>query len=305
MKKKLLLAGAGILAGVAPMVVGMATPQWEAVSIRPTKACGFPSGPVAQKDGKKSGGGEFQGPSPGRLTVCTTLANLIPQAYVYNATGQHSPTAQIVSPVTIEGAPAWVDSDLFQINAKAESAQIREMLWGPMMQALLEDRFKLKIRRESREVPAYAFTVAKGGPKIQRVIGTCGARTFPPTPIAPGEIDCGPLGTERKGPNMAWGFVGEMDDFSKILNSVMDRPVIDKTGLTGVFTFHLEFAPDETAPGFILRLKTIPENGDPPDPSGGTSIFTAVQEQLGLKLEPAKGPKEFLVVEHVEKPSEN
>ena len=104
---------------------------------------------------------------------------------------------------------------------------------------------------------------------------------------------------------MGWGFIGSADEFSKILNSMLDRPVIDKTGLAGVFNFHLEFAPDETAPGFIMRLRTVPEDGGPSDPTGGTSIFTAMQEQLGLKLEPAKGPGEFLIIDSVERSTEN
>jgi uncharacterized protein (TIGR03435 family) len=177
------------------------------------------------------------------------------------------------------------------------------MMWGPMMQAMLEDRFKLKIRRENREVPAYALTVVKGGVKLRPVKGICASAA----PIAPGEIDCGPQGMERKGPNVAWGFLGEFDAFAKILNSMLDRPVVNKAGLTGVFNFHLEFAPDETAPGFGARLRALSE-GDaatPSDPTGGTSIFTAFQEQLGLKLEPAKGSREVLVVEGVERPSAN
>jgi uncharacterized protein (TIGR03435 family) len=113
---------------------------------------------------------------------------------------------------------------------------------------------------------------------------------------------------QRKGPNIAWGFLGEFDDFAKILNSMLDRPVVNKAALRGVFNFHVEFAPDDTTPVFGARLRAISEGDDattPSDPTGGTSIFTAFQEQLGLKLEPAKGPREFLVIEHVERPSEN
>lgn len=318
--KKLALVVAGIAAFAVPAIVGIlnapaihaqsgAIPKWEAVSIRTTKDCDGPVGNIVSKDGKKEGGGgRAQGPSPGRLNLCTTLANIIPQAYVYNATGRPRTTQQVVSPVLIEGAPAWMNSETFQFNAKAEGAPNFEMLWGPMMQVLLEDRFKLKIRRENREVPAYALTVAKGGVKIQPMKGTCAPGTFPPQPTGPGEIECGPQGMERKGPNVAWGFLGEFDDFARILNSMLDRPVVNRAGLTGVFNFHLEFAPDETAPGFGARLRAIAERGDattPSDPTGGTSIFTAFQEQLGLKLEPAKGPREFLVIEHLERPSEN
>lgn len=84
-----------------------------------------------------------------------------------------------------------------------------------------------------------------------------------------------------------------------ILN-ILDRPVVDKTGITGLFDFHLEFSPDETTPGFHPGT---PEDGL--TDRRGPSIFTAVQEHLGLKLESAKGSREFLVIDHVERPSEN
>ncbi len=281
--------GAGVLQGQ--------TPKWEVVSIRPTKECGGPGpGAAAMKDGKKSGpaDGALPRPSPGRLNMCTTIANLIPQAYVYQASGKRSSGVLMVT-VPIEGAPGWVNS-FYQINAKAEGTPIWEMMMGPMMRALLEDRFKLKIRRESREVPAYALTVAKGGSKLQAVKGTCAT------------ADCGPTGASRKGANMSWGFIGTAEDFSKLLVSWLDRPVVDKTGLTGLFNFHLEFTPDETSPGFLARMQQLPDGGTgaaPADPTGGTSLFTAMQEQLGLKLEGTKAPREILVIERVERPSEN
>ncbi len=78
---------------------------------------------------------------------------------------------------------------------------------------------------------------------------------------------------------------------------LLDRPVIDKTGIPGMFTFHVEFAFDDSTPG----LRPAPSD----EPGGGPSIFTAVQEQLGLKLEPTKGPGDFLVIDSVERPSEN
>jgi uncharacterized protein (TIGR03435 family) len=92
-------------------------------------------------------------------------------------------------------------------------------------------------------------------------------------------------------------------DFCQNLTwDALDRPVIDKTGITGRFNFRIEFAPDEATPFFRTA------GGDPsaatPEPTG-PSIFTALREQLGLKLESAKGPVEFLVIEHVERPSEN
>ena len=89
-----------------------------------------------------------------------------------------------------------------------------------------------------------------------------------------------------------------LDEFSKWLNLGLDRVVIDETGITGKFDFHLDFASDDTTPGLV------PGGGGPGDPTG-PSIFTAVQEQLGLKLVPAKGPGEFLVIDSIERPSGN
>jgi uncharacterized protein (TIGR03435 family) len=107
---------------------------------------------------------------------------------------------------------------------------------------------------------------------------------------------------------MSWGFIRTADDFSKLLVAFLDRPAVDKTGLAGLFNFHLEFTPDETSPGFLARMQQMRDSGPAgaaTDPTGGTTIFTAMQEQLGLKLESTKAPREILVIDHVERPSEN
>jgi uncharacterized protein (TIGR03435 family) len=187
-------------------------------------------------------------------------------------------------------------------------------------------RFKLKIRRETREVPAYALTVAKGGPKLRPFKeGSCTPldpkilEQFPPQPfpeLPPGQEYCGGTDPEGKRWVMASGTINgpieilyaaalSVDDFIKMsLGRRVGRPVINKTGLTGRFDYHLEFAPDRTMPGFGAS-----DSGDAPtapasDPAGAT-IFTALQQQLGLKLEPAKASGEFLVVDSVERPYEN
>jgi uncharacterized protein (TIGR03435 family) len=306
-QKQVGLAVAGMVAFAVPVAIGIihsssvsaqATAKFEVAAIRPARDCGGP-GPGAEKASlkMKSGGpGPGQGPAPGQMTICTVLANLIPRAYVYDASGQPSPTPRMITPVPIEGAPDWVYSETYQINAKADVSSTPEMMRGPMMQALLEDRFKLKIRLVTREIPVYALTVARGG-RLQQVGGTC-APFNAPRPLDPGFAACGPQGSEPRGPNLRWGFIGTAEEFSKILFSWMDRPVMDKTELKGLFNFQLEFSPDESMPGYRLPVT-------PSDPIGGTSIFTAVQEQLGLKLEPAKGSGEFLVVDSVERPSEN
>jgi len=240
--------------------------------------------------------------SPGRLTSnCQSVDGLIHAAYVIFANGQNANTGQSVP---IEGGPAWMNSEHYTINATAEGNAKREMMSGPMMQALLEDRFRLKIHRETREIPIYVLTVAKGGLKLKPFKeGSCTPRPprdltkpGPPPALPPGEKYCASLGTSQ-GPNMVVDAQGmSIDEFSIFLRTGSGRPVVDKTGITGKFDFHLEYAPNED-----LRRRLPDDPGEPTAPS----IFTALQEQLGLKLEPAKGPGEFLVIDHIERPSEN
>ncbi len=230
------------------------------------------------------------------------MKSLIQTAYVTFADGHLSLLPQTVS---IEGGPAWINSDRYQISAKAEGTPSEAMIGGSMMRALLEDRFKLKIHRESKEMAVYALTVAKGGPKLQpfkegscwKPLGDAEVRSGPP----PGLQMCRMPVPESKGPNVTLDAQG-MGLFEFSVWFGLDRRVIDKTGLVGLFNLHLEFAPDQSTPGMGPLLDPL---AAPLDPTGGTSIFTAIQEQLGLKLEPAKGPGEFLVIDSVERPSEN
>jgi hypothetical protein len=131
-----------------------ATPKFEVASVKPCKADYLPPG-------GRSGGGSGN-LSPGTLRIdCATVKSLINQAYVFFANGHVNRPS-----VSVEGGPGWINSERYQVDAKAEGSQSQGMMHGPMLQALLEDRFKLKIHRETREAPAYALTVAKGGPKL-------------------------------------------------------------------------------------------------------------------------------------------
>jgi len=225
---------------------------------------------------------------------------LIQRAYVRFA-GGHTNSWQVLP---IKGGPAWIHSDMYQINARAQGSPSREMMQGPMLQALLEDRFKLSIHREVKEGPVYELTVARGGPKFKRSPeGGCVQMplTVPvPTP-PPGQRYCKVIINLLKPAVDAEG--STVVEFSKLLNIVLDRPVVDKTGLTGRFDIHLEFARDEATPG--MRGPGPDEPAAPVSDRTGPTIFTAIQEQLGLKLEPRRGPNEFLVIDHVERPSEN
>jgi len=151
-----------------------------------------------------------------------------------------------------------------------------------MMQPLLADRFQLKFHKETREIPVYVLTVAKGGHKLKpRTEGDGG----PPTSLLF-------RGANVPGRNITVGALA-----GGLQKLVLDRPVLDKTGLTGTFDFDLSWQPDATQ--FGGRGGQLPTDPDKPD------IFTAMQEQLGLKLEAQRGPAEVAVVDAVEKPSEN
>jgi len=249
----------------------------------------------------RAGVGAGQGSSsPGRLSIgCLPLADtdntgLIQRAYVRFASGHFHPLGM----VPIVGGPDWIHSERYEIAAKAEGNASQETMQGPMMQALLEDRFKLKIHFETREVPVYALTVAKGGLKLKPFSeGNCALMyTFtPPLAPEPGQRLCKVAISSRPPSVDAEG--STLSEFSQLLNVLLDRSVIDKTGITSRFDIRLEFSPDETTPG-------LPGPASTADPTG-PDIFTATQDQLGLKLVPTRGPGEFLVVDHVERPTEN
>jgi uncharacterized protein (TIGR03435 family) len=310
--KKLLLAGTGVLAAVAPLVCGLmhaqpaqaqATsaqrPKFEVASIR--LGCGNPAAANGDGRGAAKGGAAGVGASPGSLNDCTTLANFIYLAYLVYPDGRTNTSA--IAP-HVQGGPAWVNSDRYRITAKAEGAAGPELMKGPLMQALLEDRFKLKVHREQKEVSVYSLTVAKRGLKLQRAEGcTPLDLTNPPPPPEPGHVApkyCGRFALGRKGQSRTVDIDAmSMTEFAAQFSGWLDRPVIDKTGVVGLFGFHLQFAQDETTPAFV----SLP--ADDPSPSAGPSVFTAFQEQLGLKLESAKGPGDLLVIDSVERPSEN
>jgi len=178
-----------------------------------------------------------------------------------------------------------------------------------MLQVLLEDRFKLTLHRENRQLPVYELTIGKGGAKLQSSKeGSCTPYSVdspPPasTPGAPRPNFCGFHMTPDYGLNRTLDGKGITmaalaANLSRTYVSLLGRNVIDRTGLTGGYDVHLKWAMDSlSAPAGL--------NTAPPSDVTGPSIFTALQEQLGLKLESAKGPVEVLVIDHIERPSVN
>jgi len=177
----------------------------------------------------------------------------------------------------ISGTSGWMDSNAYDVEAKSATTKTREQTLM-MLQALLADRFKLKVHRATQEGNIYALTVAKSGLKIKLAADPAGG--------ARGRAN-GRLIGKRSMPQLA-----------TLLSGILRRPVLDQTGLSGVYEFTLEWTPEvgQTGP-----------DATPPAPAnpGAPSIFTAVQEQLGLKLDAAKAPVEVIAVDNAEKPSEN
>jgi uncharacterized protein (TIGR03435 family) len=210
------------------------------------------------------------------------------------------------------GGPGWIESERYEIEAKAEGTADRAQLFL-MLQSLLEDRFQLKIHRETRELPTYSLVATKGGPKLPAPKeGSCvtidpgappppppGGRMAPPG-SAPPVVPCGSINVmlEPSGARMQGGKV-PMAELIRTLSMVLGRTVVDKTGYSDLFDVRLDFLPDATTSAL-----PAPPPGAAIDPNQPT-ILAALQEQLGLKLESTKGPVEVLVIDHVEKPAAN
>lgn len=235
--------------------------------------------------------------SPGRLNLsCWPLWRLINDAYETFASGKID-ASTVMLPPPFEGAPAWINSTEYTIEAVADSPQSGAMMRGPMMQTLLEDRFRLKAHRETREVPAYIMTVMKGGIKLKAAEkGSCNTLDLtdftqqynrPPG----GKPWCNVTYPSRKGPLATLDAYGmTLDTFAKFMHPG-GRPVINRTGLTETFDIHMEWQYEEP--------------GSASTDDSGAALMVRVREQLGLRLDPGKGPREFLVFDHIEKPSEN
>jgi uncharacterized protein (TIGR03435 family) len=279
-----------------------ATPKFDVASVKPCKDGDAGGG----RNGGRRGGGSS--PSPGRLDLgCQTVRGLIQMAYVQYADGKRKPAEQQVA---IEGGPAWTESERYQITATAEGAPGQEMMRGPMLQTLLEDRFQVRIHRETRDVPVYALTVAKGGARLPvSKEGSCIPRdTEHPVPASqrpPGLFICGVFAPTKDGSTM---YGTTLANFCMQLSIVMDRPVVDKTGLAGVFDIAIQRppadpAPDAPADGQPRMASPRPSRMDLTEP-GGLSVLAAV-ERVGLRLETAKGSGEFLLIDRVVRPAEN
>ncbi|MGA9981779.1 MAG: TIGR03435 family protein [Candidatus Sulfotelmatobacter sp.] len=227
------------------------------------------------------------------------LRVLIASAYLHG----FPPNSQLVF-----GGPHWIDKQRFDIEARAEGNPNGEQVRS-MERSLLEDRFKLVLHHEIRQLPVYALLVATPGKTGRQLIphsdtAKCSdpldGRLSQPKPGEPLPAYCGGLFMNpQPGDLRESGNKITIDMLVAFLDQSVDRKVVNQTGLKGVFDFTLEFAP-EVGPG-SQALGTA----DVPDSSPAPSLFTALKEQLGLKLKSTKGPVDVVVIDHVEEPSAN
>ena len=192
----------------------------------------------------------------------------------------------------VTGGPDWVNTQVWEIHATidppendikpADDATRRILVerFSQRIRALLADRFQFKCHMTTKELPVYELVVAKGGPKFAETTAEPARRH-----------SISSNGNSRKVDLKATGI--SMADATRSLSSEVERPVLDKTGMAGLYDLQMTWAP---------ATPTAQENDAGP---AGPSIFTALEEQLGLKLVPAKGPVKVLVIDSVEKPSED
>lgn len=291
--RKMLLTAAGMMAIGIPIAIGILNaPQVHAQAEAPKLTFEVASIKPNSGDDRRIGiqvlpGGDLR-------TTGTTLKFLITYAYD-------------VRDFQVSGGPGWINSDRFDIMAKSEQGSsdstpddMLKMTDAQMktaaekmrikLQALLAERFQLTIHHETKEQPVYALVVGKNGTKLQESQSNAGA----------------PRRLMRMGRGELNGEGIAMEFIASSLSNQLGRPVIDRTGLTGHYDFKLQWTPDPGQSRGIFGGPPPPgvDAPPPPDPNG-PSIFTAVQEQLGLRLESQKGPVDLIVIDRVEKLSEN
>jgi uncharacterized protein (TIGR03435 family) len=266
--KRLLIGRASALALLIPVGIGVldapfgraqgqvpAAPRFEVTSIRPNR-----SGSTASD----------MGPPVGDRFIATNVyvKRLIRVAYN-------------VQDFQIQRAPAWIETDRYDIAAKTDLVSASLEQYRLMLQSLLTERFRLSTHRETKEMPIFALKVARSGPRIKD--SDC-----PKDSSAPSNPCKTVVRTDRGAGSVKGQFV-PMTELASILQSIAGHIVVDRTNLTGSYDIDLNWSPDLASS----------------DDLSGPSLLTAIREQLGLELQSTQGPVEVLVIDHVERPSEN
>ena len=271
-----LLAVIGIVAGATLAAQEAALPAFEVASIKPGDL--YAAHPPS---------------SPDRFAMMsTTVKSLI--AYGYD-----------VRDFQIEGGPDWASSQTYMVNAKAPGA-VGQPTMRLMVRRLLADRFGLRTHTESRDMPIYALVKARAdgrlGERLQKADVDCAAILSQRSgaPLPPGDTSA-PACQWRVGisPPVAMMFVdgAPIREFAGLLERLLGRRVVDETGLTGTFDIRLEFAADQ------LPVPLPPATEPPAPPRDGLSLLTAIEEQLGLRLESRRGPVPVIIIDAATPPT--
>lgn len=275
---------AGVAISVLAVAQEAARPQFEVASIKPNHSADMRMG-ISLEPG-------------GRL-----VATNVPIRFLFQF-------AYELKDNQVSGLPSWADSARFDITAKPESgAGIKSDDIRVMVQGLLADRFQLTFHKETKEMPIYALVVSKSGLKMEVSKGNADFGDDPKPRPEPGpgrgRGGQGLGGGGGEGIRMSRGELKganvKVDMIADQLSRVVGRVVVDKTGLTGDYDFTLKYTPEGASP----MPRPDAAEATPASESQTASIFVAIQEQLGLKLEAQKGPVDLYIVDRLEKPSEN
>jgi bla regulator protein BlaR1 len=300
--RKAALAVAAVAALAVPILVGViGAPSLRAqAQIQQSTSHSFEFEVVSVKPAKPGQVGmSMDALGPGRVSDTFSATNIPLIAYIREAYGMTFGSED----GRVSGAPAWVNSERYDIEAKMDPSVVdslnrlspgeRELEMHHMLQTVLADRFGLVVHRETKELPVYSLVVAKNGPKLREAQPEDSARSG--------------MGLKGRGGPLV-GRAVPMPVLAEQLSSLLNRIVLDKTGLTGKYNFTMQWTPDEGQgpnyikdPGSTANGPTGPASQD----ANGPSIFNALQDQLGLKLESGKGPVEIIVIDHVERPTGN
>ena len=291
LSKKVALAGASLGVVAIPVFVGLmhaqpateSLPKFEVASVR---SSGPSDGGLKSEGGR---GGTTMGLEHRRLTLRLSLFALILNAYGIRGCRPFGEG----NCALLSGGPAWLRKDQFEIVAKmpddspdytgSQFVNLHAPQLQLMLQALLGDRFQLKVHHETKELPVYALTVGKKGPKFKKSDGSKEPRLmFRGASVQPDGSKIIRLIVEN----------GSMQELVDLYAKFMDRPVVDRTGLTDRYDFTMDYEANADAPGPFSELT-------------GPGLFKAFEEQAGLKWEATKGPVEILVIDHAERPSAN
>ncbi len=301
--KRLLLAASTAAALAVPVGVGIVNAPAVRAQASPAQQAAMAFEVASVKRNTSANRGGMFGPQPGGRFVAINA----PVSYLIRFAYEPSPWNRDLDAFQMTGGPDWLTSDRFDVNAKAASevplAQMRRMV-----QALLVERFTLRVHHETRELPIYRMVVARSdgrlGPQLRRTELTCADAIDPFAGFQRGEgVPCGYFGmspTIESVGQSNWAFRGTtMEGFARRLQSFLGRTIVDRTGLSGYYDGDFEFTAEIAIP---------PPPPGRPNPFEGRvfpSIFSVLPQQLGLRLESGRGPVDVLVIDSIDRPTEN